>query len=139
MRFTCRSYSYQRRDLLNRIYASDEVRAHAIDRAEQLQSGLEADFPSFVKPMTQSHVTGGFWLVSAILELKRKIFRISNYWWIMSFFIESCNCGFSNIFFTGFANSLLQRSSSFPWWIYYFGGWEWRCNWNKIPCSEKWS
>ncbi|OAY39083.1 B3 domain-containing protein At3g19184 isoform X2 [Manihot esculenta] len=57
-----RSYSYQRRDLLNRIYASDEVRAHAIDRAEQLQSGLEADFPSFVKPMTQSHVTGGFWL-----------------------------------------------------------------------------
>ncbi|XP_021665043.1 B3 domain-containing protein At3g19184 isoform X2 [Hevea brasiliensis] len=57
-----RSYSYQRRDLLNRIYASDEVRAYAIDRAEQVQSGLEADFPSFVKPMTQSHVTGGFWL-----------------------------------------------------------------------------
>ncbi|XP_015574366.1 B3 domain-containing protein At3g19184 [Ricinus communis] len=57
-----RSYSYQRRDLLNRIYASDEVRAYAIDRAEKLQSDLESDFPSFVKPMLQSHVTGGFWL-----------------------------------------------------------------------------
>ncbi|EEF43706.1 DNA binding protein, putative [Ricinus communis] len=62
LRFTCRSYSYQRRDLLNRIYASDEVRAYAIDRAEKLQSDLESDFPSFVKPMLQSHVTGGFWL-----------------------------------------------------------------------------
>ncbi|KAJ9128983.1 hypothetical protein P3X46_034258, partial [Hevea brasiliensis] len=48
--------------LLNRIYASDEVRGHAVDRAGKIQSGLEADFPSFVKPMTQSHVTGGFWL-----------------------------------------------------------------------------
>ncbi|XP_050209609.1 B3 domain-containing protein At3g19184-like [Mercurialis annua] len=57
-----RSFSYQRRDLLNRIYASDEVRAYALDRAEKLQSGLEPDIPSFVKPMLQSHVTGGFWL-----------------------------------------------------------------------------
>ncbi|XP_048336845.2 B3 domain-containing protein At3g19184 isoform X2 [Ziziphus jujuba] len=54
--------SYQRRDLLNRQYASDEVRQYAIDRAEQIQSGLDSDWPSFVKPMFQSHVTGGFWL-----------------------------------------------------------------------------
>lgn len=54
--------SYQRRDLLNRVYASDEVRVYAVERAEELQSGLETDFPSFVKPMLQSHVTGGFWL-----------------------------------------------------------------------------
>ncbi|CAK7329862.1 unnamed protein product [Dovyalis caffra] len=53
---------YQRRDLLNRVYASDEVRVYAIHRAEQIQSSLEAEFPSFVKPMLQSHVTGGFWL-----------------------------------------------------------------------------
>ncbi|KFK39239.1 hypothetical protein AALP_AA3G218400 [Arabis alpina] len=54
--------SYQRRDLLNRVYASDEARVYAIDRAEMLQSSLEQEFPSFVKPMLQSHVTGGFWL-----------------------------------------------------------------------------
>ncbi|XP_058008045.1 B3 domain-containing protein At3g19184 [Hevea brasiliensis] len=57
-----RTYCYRRQDLLNRIYASDEVRGHAVDRAGKIQSALEADFPSFVKPMTQSHVTGGFWL-----------------------------------------------------------------------------
>ncbi|KAJ4847422.1 hypothetical protein Tsubulata_036300 [Turnera subulata] len=54
--------SYQRRSLLNRVYASDEVRQYAIERANQLQSGLDSDTPSFVKPMLQSHVTGGFWL-----------------------------------------------------------------------------
>lgn len=56
--------SYKRRDLLNRVYADDEDRQYAIERAEQLQSEIDADFPSFVKPMLQSHVTGGFWLVS---------------------------------------------------------------------------
>ncbi|TYK06742.1 B3 domain-containing protein [Cucumis melo var. makuwa] len=54
--------SYQRRDLLNRIYASDEERQYAIDRALDLQSSLESKYPSFVKPMLQSHVSGGFWL-----------------------------------------------------------------------------
>lgn len=59
---TGRIRSYQRRDLLNRVYASDEVRIYAVHRAVQMQSSLGADFPSFVKPMLQSHVTGGFWL-----------------------------------------------------------------------------
>ncbi|XP_010466051.1 PREDICTED: B3 domain-containing protein At3g19184-like [Camelina sativa] len=54
--------SYQRRDLLNRVYASDEARMYAVDKAETLQSSLDPEFPSFVKPMLQSHVTGGFWL-----------------------------------------------------------------------------
>lgn len=57
-----RSRSYTRRDLLNRVYASDEDRDYAIERAVELQSSLDSDFPSFVKPMLQSHVTGGFWL-----------------------------------------------------------------------------
>ncbi|XP_059314043.1 B3 domain-containing protein At3g19184-like [Lycium ferocissimum] len=57
-----RPRSYQRRDLLNRVYAADEDRRYAIERAEQLESEIGADFPSFVKPMLQSHVTGGFWL-----------------------------------------------------------------------------
>ncbi|VVA98193.1 unnamed protein product [Arabis nemorensis] len=61
-RHTLHQMSYQRRDLLNRVYASDEARMYAIDRAEMLQSSLEQEFPSFVKPMLQSHVTGGFWL-----------------------------------------------------------------------------
>ncbi|GFS46601.1 AP2/B3-like transcriptional factor family protein [Actinidia rufa] len=51
-----------KRDLSNRVYASDEARATAITRAEELELGLGADYPTFVKPMLQSHVTGGFWL-----------------------------------------------------------------------------
>ncbi|XVF01242.1 hypothetical protein REPUB_Repub04eG0071200 [Reevesia pubescens] len=54
--------SYSRRNLLSRVYASDEDRAYAIERAEHLESTLGSDYPSFVKPMLQSHVTGGFWL-----------------------------------------------------------------------------
>ncbi|XP_038707774.1 B3 domain-containing protein At3g19184-like [Tripterygium wilfordii] len=54
--------SYNRRNLLNRMYASNEERIYAIERAEILESNLESEYPSFVKPMLQSHVTGGFWL-----------------------------------------------------------------------------
>ncbi|XP_031260349.1 B3 domain-containing protein At3g19184-like isoform X1 [Pistacia vera] len=54
--------SYQRRDILNRVYASHEERVYAIERAEKIQSNLDSQFPSFIKPMLQSHVTGGFWL-----------------------------------------------------------------------------
>ncbi|XP_042007435.1 B3 domain-containing protein At3g19184-like [Salvia splendens] len=54
--------SYQRRDLLNRVYAGDEERQYAVQRAEDLHSSLGQDVPSFIKPMLQSHVTGGFWL-----------------------------------------------------------------------------
>ncbi|KAF5181365.1 B3 domain-containing protein, partial [Thalictrum thalictroides] len=49
-------------DLSNRVYASDEARLKAIEKAEELESKLENGFPSFVKSMLQSHVTGGFWL-----------------------------------------------------------------------------
>ena len=59
--FTCRSY--RRGSLLNRFYASDGARQDAIERAEQLESDLGSDFPTFLKPMLQSHVSGGFWLV----------------------------------------------------------------------------
>lgn len=54
--------SFKRRSLLNRVYASDEARSYAIERATEVQSNLEQEFPIFVKPMLQSHVTGGFWL-----------------------------------------------------------------------------
>lgn len=58
------SYGHKRRDIANRVYASNEDREYAHHRAEELQAGLDPDYPSFVKPMLQSHVTGGFWLVS---------------------------------------------------------------------------
>ncbi|KAL2927465.1 hypothetical protein RDABS01_019796 [Bienertia sinuspersici] len=53
---------YKRRDILNRVYASSEDRLSAIDRAEELEQSLGSEFPAFIKPMLQSHVTGGFWL-----------------------------------------------------------------------------
>ncbi|KAL5992764.1 hypothetical protein ACLOJK_013683 [Asimina triloba] len=51
-----------KRSLFDRVYASDEARSYAIEKANELHSSLEPEFPSFVKPMLQSHVTGGFWL-----------------------------------------------------------------------------
>ena len=43
-------------------------------RAQEVQANLAAQFPSFVKLMLQSHVTGGFWLVSP----KVNIFQYQN-------------------------------------------------------------
>lgn len=57
------------RDLSNRVYASDGARAEAIEKAEKVESGLEPGYPTFIKPMLQSHVTGGFWLVSRLVFL----------------------------------------------------------------------
>ncbi|KAF5954698.1 hypothetical protein HYC85_007554 [Camellia sinensis] len=62
-----RTYNYKPRDLSNRVYASHEDRVYAIERAEKLQSGLDPDIPSFVKPMLQSHVTGGKFVMVVIL------------------------------------------------------------------------
>ena len=60
---------YKRRDLSNRVYASMEAREEAIEKAEKLEAELEPEYPSFVKPMLQSHVTGGFWLVSPFFTI----------------------------------------------------------------------
>ena len=59
----CRYFKYSRKDLANRVYASDEARAAATYKAEELEVSLGNDYPTFVKPMLQSHTTGGFWLV----------------------------------------------------------------------------
>ncbi|KAL5721424.1 hypothetical protein ACHQM5_005074 [Ranunculus cassubicifolius] len=42
--------------------ASYEARMNAQERAEELESKLEGGFPSFVKSMQPSHVSGCFWL-----------------------------------------------------------------------------
>lgn len=64
-----------KRDLSNRVYASDEARASATLKAEELESSLGADYPTFVKPMLQSHVTGGFWLVSVLCYIYFQCFN----------------------------------------------------------------
>ncbi|KAI3803692.1 hypothetical protein L1987_31852 [Smallanthus sonchifolius] len=53
-----RSYGKSVRDLSNRVYASYEDREYASGKADELHSTLQSDFPSFVKPMLQSHVSG---------------------------------------------------------------------------------
>ncbi|KAG5065260.1 hypothetical protein JHK86_008991 [Glycine max] len=50
------------RDYANRVYASDEAREEALEKAETLMSGLESEHPAFIKSMLQSHISGGFWL-----------------------------------------------------------------------------
>ncbi|MBA0765984.1 hypothetical protein Gotri_015078, partial [Gossypium trilobum] len=50
------------RDLSNRVYASDEARVKALEKAGKLESGLDTHSPIFIKSMLQSHVSSGFWL-----------------------------------------------------------------------------
>uniref|UniRef100_A0A0D9WMV9 TF-B3 domain-containing protein n=1 Tax=Leersia perrieri TaxID=77586 RepID=A0A0D9WMV9_9ORYZ len=57
-----RSYGGKRRNLSGRVYATEKEREHAIATAEDLEKELGSDHPIFIKPMLQSHVTGGFWL-----------------------------------------------------------------------------
>nr|GMD84895.1 B3 domain-containing protein At5g42700-like [Ipomoea batatas] len=52
----------RRRDLSNRVYASDKDRAVATLKAEKLEASLESNVPTFVRSMLPSHVSGGFWL-----------------------------------------------------------------------------
>lgn len=64
------------RDYSKRVYASDEARVEALDKAEKLQSELNSKHPIFIKTMLQSHVSGGFWLVISILLSTFLIFVI---------------------------------------------------------------
>ena len=43
-----------------------KARMEAERKAEELESQLDPEFPSFVKAMLHSHVVRGFWLVSDI-------------------------------------------------------------------------
>ncbi|EXB50008.1 B3 domain-containing protein [Morus notabilis] len=63
------------RDLSNRVYASEEARAEAIERAEKAVSGLEPEYPNFIKTMLQSHVSGGFWLGLPVHFCKTNLLR----------------------------------------------------------------
>ncbi|KAK7283304.1 hypothetical protein RIF29_12730 [Crotalaria pallida] len=62
-RVTIPRRSYNRhRDYSKRVYASDEAREEALEKAYKLESDLGSEYPIFVKTMLQSHVSGGFWL-----------------------------------------------------------------------------
>ncbi|GAB2219788.1 hypothetical protein Droror1_Dr00007425 [Drosera rotundifolia] len=53
----------KKRDLSNRVYASEETRACALEKAERLVTEkLDSSYPTLVRSMLPSHVTGGFWL-----------------------------------------------------------------------------
>ena len=51
-----------RSDLSDPLPTGDK--SSALKRAEEIQANLSAKYPSFVKLMLKSHVSGGFWLVS---------------------------------------------------------------------------
>ncbi|XP_020552073.1 uncharacterized protein LOC105169890 isoform X8 [Sesamum indicum] len=47
----------------NNLHFQVEITSSVMERAEEIQANLATQFPSFVKPMIRSNVTGGFWLV----------------------------------------------------------------------------
>uniref|UniRef100_A0A0D9WPL8 TF-B3 domain-containing protein n=1 Tax=Leersia perrieri TaxID=77586 RepID=A0A0D9WPL8_9ORYZ len=46
----------------NNCVSAQECRGSAMERAKELQANLQAEYPSFIKNMLQSHVVRGFWL-----------------------------------------------------------------------------
>ncbi|KAL6502500.1 hypothetical protein OROHE_024505 [Orobanche hederae] len=44
------------------LYTCDGVSTSAMERAQEIEASLPIKFPSFVKNLLKSHVTGGFWL-----------------------------------------------------------------------------
>ncbi|KAI9096741.1 hypothetical protein K1719_025920 [Acacia pycnantha] len=51
-----------KRNLSNFVHASEEAREEAFEKAEKLLADLETEYPTFIKSMLPSHVSGGFWL-----------------------------------------------------------------------------
>ncbi|KAL7117084.1 hypothetical protein ACP275_03G048900 [Erythranthe tilingii] len=70
-----RRITYSTRDLSNRVYASEEARDCAVKKAEELESTLGSDYPTLVRSMLPSHVSGGFWLGLPSHFCKRKLPR----------------------------------------------------------------
>ncbi|XP_061343152.1 B3 domain-containing protein At5g42700-like [Gastrolobium bilobum] len=61
------------RDYSNRVYASQEAREEALEKADKLMSDLESKYPTFIKTMLQSHVSGGFWLGLPVWFCKKNL------------------------------------------------------------------
>lgn len=58
------------------VYASTEAREYAIEKAKELESTLEPHYPTLVKSMLPSHVSGCFWLVIEIYIFNRIVISI---------------------------------------------------------------
>ncbi|XP_059633053.1 B3 domain-containing protein Os06g0194400-like [Cornus florida] len=71
----CKRSEPRRRDLSDRVYASDAARAKAIAKAEELESSLGDNYPTLLKPMLPSHVSGGFWLGIPVYFCKKYLPR----------------------------------------------------------------
>ncbi|XP_017970339.1 PREDICTED: B3 domain-containing protein Os01g0234100 [Theobroma cacao] len=51
-----------KRKRVDDMYENDEVKSAVTERAVEVQTNLSSEFPSLIKYMLPSHVTGGFWL-----------------------------------------------------------------------------
>ncbi|KAM4098750.1 hypothetical protein ACJW30_07G102200 [Castanea mollissima] len=51
-----------KRATVDSLYDSFEAQSCVLERAKEIQANLEPEFPSLVKTMLPSNVTGGFWL-----------------------------------------------------------------------------
>ncbi|XP_021296244.1 B3 domain-containing protein Os01g0234100-like [Herrania umbratica] len=51
-----------KRKRVDDMYENDEVKSALMERAVEVQANLSSEFPSLIKYMLPSHVTGGFWL-----------------------------------------------------------------------------
>lgn len=94
----CRIYG-SRRNLSNCVRASEEDREKAYEKAEKLLLDLESEYPTFVKSMLPSHVSGGFWLVSCSLLVSYACYF---YVHLCSLFLNFCSLSLttaSNIFY----------------------------------------
>ncbi|KAK8706621.1 hypothetical protein V6N13_050177 [Hibiscus sabdariffa] len=52
----------RKRSTYDGLYGNAELKSAVMERALQVQANLSSEFPSLVKYMRPSHVTGGFWL-----------------------------------------------------------------------------
>lgn len=49
--------------MISNLYDNDEVMSDVMKRAREVQANLAPEFPSIIKHMQPSHVTGGFCMV----------------------------------------------------------------------------
>lgn len=59
----------RKRSTYDDLYDNEEVRNAVMEQAKDIQANLDPQFPSFIKFMLRSHVTGGFWLVNYFLSI----------------------------------------------------------------------
>lgn len=133
----CLRITNKTRDLSNRVYASDEARLTAIEKAEKVESSLGSDHPSFVRSMLPSHVSGGFWLVSinSYVPLQDCFLFLSN-WLKIPWMV------FNLIFFLHYAGtfvSFLQEGTPKKRWRNNVGGRGRRAVAGDISGSEIWT